>query len=145
MGISIYGNYKNSICIDGSSSSLTKIRNQVALAWDKEFGKHYITLDNCDDYEEFDKKANEILAADRFDSSEKDGVKGNDQDIIDFLFASDYNGKVSYKTCKKIYELIKDVEYRGNLRYMVESHNDWEDFKKLLRDCYSHRCYMKWD
>lgn len=66
MGISIGGNYKNSICINGSSSSLIKIRNHVALAWDKEFGEHYATLETCDDYEEFDKKANEILFDKRF-------------------------------------------------------------------------------
>lgn len=138
MGISIGGNYKNSICINGSSSSLIKIRNQVALAWDKEFGEHYITLETYDDYEEFDKKANEILSDKRFDD-------GDDQDILDFLFTNDCNGKVSYKTCKKIYELIKDIEYNGNLRYLAHSHNDWEDFKQLLRDCYSHRCYMMWE
>lgn len=138
MGLSIYGNYKNSIDLTGGYGMFNKIRDQVALAWDKEFGAHYATLEFCDDYEEFDKKANEILSDKRFDGDD-------DQDIIEFLFASDCDGRINYKTCKKIYELIKDVDYKGNLRYLVNGHNDWEDFKQLLKDCYSHRCYLNWD
>lgn len=140
MGLCITGNYKNSISLDGGYGMLLLIREEVAKAWDKEFGKHYATLRYCiinEDYKRFDKKANEILKCERF--------KKEDEDIIDFLYASDCGGQISYKTCKKIYELIKDTNCEYCLRYAAYSNNDWEDFKQLLKECYSHRSNLVWD
>lgn len=52
---------------------------------------------------EYNERINKILVNDRF--------KDEDEDILDFLFASDCEGKCGYKTAKKIYTIIKDYEY----------------------------------
>lgn len=141
MGINIYNNSKkSSIELSGGYGMFIKIRERVANAWDKEFGRHYSTLKYCyhkEDYKRFNEKGNEILMNERF--------KDEDNDILDFLFASDCEGKISYKTCKKVYELIKDIiEPDLVLRYEYYSNNDWEDFKQLLQDCYKYRTCMYW-
>lgn len=125
------------IDLTGGYGMFLKIRSRVAIAWDKEFGEHYSSLPLLEeeDYEEFDKRTNEILKDERF--------KDEDEDLLAFLFASDGEGKCKYKTCKKIYDLIKDIEDdKLQLRYTAISKNDWEDFKQLLLDCYSHRANL---
>ena len=142
MGLSIRGNYKGSIELDGGYGMLETIRNQVAKEWDKEFGEHYATLRYCNtenDFAMFTIKANKIINSGRLREKTK-----QDADILDFLFASDYGDTISYKTCKKIYELIKDTKCNYCLRYAAYSNNDWEDFKQLLRECYSHRSKLVW-
>ena len=139
MGLTIRGNYKGTIELDGGYSILIKIRTRVANAFDKEFGEHYKTLFDCydnADFKAFNAKTRKILSDDRF--------KDEDKDIVEFLFASDCEGSISYKTCKKIYELIKDNNEPAQLRYALYSDNDWEDFKQLLKECYSHRSKMYW-
>ena len=128
------------IDLTGGYGMFFKIRTRVAIAWDKEFGEHYKTISSCcknEDFKKFNKKANEILKDERF--------KNEDKDILDFLFASDCDGKCNYKTCKKIYDLIKDIkDDKLQLRYAMDSDYDWEDFKQLLKDCYSHRANLTW-
>ena len=139
MGLTISGNYENSIELSGGYGMLRVIRNAIALAFDKEFGEHYSklgTLSGKDEYKEFNRKANEILRDERF--------KDEDEDIVRFLFMPDCDGKIGYKTCKKIYELIKDDNKERCLRYAIDSDNDWQDFKQLLKDCYSYRCNLVW-
>lgn len=54
-------------------------------------------------------------------------------DVIDFLYASDCNGKISYKTCRKIYNLIKDKRFdRKGFRYAAYMHNDYGEFKEFV-------------
>ena len=66
-------------------------------------------------------------------------------DIIEFLFMPDVSGSISHGTCKKIYDLIKDVDFGSEgFRYGVLRHNDYEEFKAFLKDCYSHRKKMRW-
>ena len=128
------------IDLTGGYGMFFKIRSRVAMAWDKEFGEHYsklIYIWRDEDFKEFDKRTDEILKNERF--------KNEDEDLVGFLFASDCEGKCSYKTCKKIYDLIKDIkEDHLQLRYVNNSDNDWEDFKQLLLDCYSHRANLTW-
>ena len=136
MGLIITGK-SSKIELSGGYGMLLTIRELVAKAFDKEFGEHYARLRHTiDDIEDFDKTTNEILSHSRF--------KDEDADIIDFLFASDCGGKINYKTCKKIYELIKNIKGNVVLRYRYYSNNDWEDFKQLLKDCYSNKCNLTW-
>ena len=129
--------------LTGGYGMLMKIRIQVAKAWDEEFGKHYETLPSLirdEDYKRFDKRTDEILKQDRF--------KNEDLDLVKFLFASDCEGECSPETAKKIYDLIKDVEYDGKLRYTTypsTNKNDWEDFKQLLLDCWNNKKSFTWN
>lgn len=125
----------------GGYGQFKDLRENIALAFDKEFGRHYQTLGFChskDTIKLFNDKANKILQDDRF--------KDEDEDIISFLFAPDCDGSISYKTCKKIYDLIKDKDYKGQyLNYIAWSDgNDYEKFKEFLLDCYKHRRKMVW-
>lgn len=140
MGFTIYAN-NGSRDFDGGMGGFMNLKTNIALAFDKEFGEHYATLRRCfreEDYKLFDIKANKILSDNRF--------KQEDADIIDFLFASDCGGKISHKTCKKIYDLIKDVDFNGKIfTYGAYSDGkDYEYFKDFLLECYSHRRKLRW-
>lgn len=66
-------------------------------------------------------------------------------DVLDFLYASDCDDSIRYTICKKIYDLIKDVDFgRKCFRYTAYAHNDYEEFKAFLLECYSHRRNMIW-
>lgn len=65
--------------------------------------------------------------------------------LLDFLFASDCGGEISYKTCKKIYDLINNIDF-GNEIFTYGAHSDGKDyeyFKEFLLECYSHRRKMR--
>lgn len=123
-----------------------RLRENIAKAWDKEFGDHYKTLKLCcilQNYDEFDKKANTILSQERF---KEGGSKEHDEDIVDFLLASDCEGEISYETCKNIYDLIKDIDF-GNEIFTYGAYSDgkdYEHFKDFLLDCYKRRVKMRW-
>ena len=40
-------------------------------------------------------------------------IDGLFEKVLDFLYASDCGGKIDYKTCKEIYDLIKDVDFEN--------------------------------
>lgn len=140
MGVTIYAN-NGSRTFDGGYFGFMNLRTNIALAFDKEFGEHYSTLRTCfkvEDRKEFDAKANKILSHDRFSQE--------DEDIIEFLATSDCGGSISHKTCKKIYDLIKDIDF-GNKIFTYGAYSDgkdYEHFKKFLLECYSHRRKMRW-
>lgn len=118
------------------------LRNNIALAFNKKFGEHYKTLPFCcfsqSGIEAYDKMANQIIETEHL---EKKGA-----DVLDFLYASDCGGKVGYKTCKKIYDLIKDIDFGGKIfTYAAYSDGkDYEHFKEFLLNCYKHRRNMRW-
>ena len=101
------------------------LRKNIAFALDEEFGENYALNDEV---------ANRII--------EK---KNLNPDIISFLYQPDTEGKISYKICKQIYDIIKDVDFKEkSFRYAILRHNDYEEFKMFLKDCYSHRKQMRW-
>lgn len=140
MGVSIYAT-NSEYEFDGGYGGFMCLRENIAKAFDKEFGEHYDNLSKCwrkEQFDEWDKKASEILAADRF--------KDEDQDIIDFLFMPDSDGEISHKTCKKIYDLIKDIDFKGQtICYGYKNDGkDYERFKEFLLDCYKRHAKMRW-
>lgn len=155
MGICICANCKQGINIDGGYGMFVIIRTHVAKAWDQEFGDHYATLTKAsihdkEFYNAFDKKANQILSDSRF--------KDEDSDILEFLFASDIDGSITYKTAKKIYNLIKDDNQHFGLGYFspvrdvthpleangFEQTASWDTFKEMLLQSYQKRCKVIW-
>lgn len=140
MGVTISAK-NSSYNFDMGYGGFFNLRCNIAKAFDKEFGEHYETLmfrHSEDDFKAFNERANEILSASRF--------KDEDADILDFLFESDCEGKISHRTCKKIYELIKNIDFAGKIfTYAAYSDgNDYEYFKEFLKECYSHRRKMYW-
>lgn len=141
MGVEIYSNGgSTSFC--GGYGGFMCLRENIAKAFDAEFGEHYSKLVYCrskEDCESFDKTANEILSDERFNDE--------DEDIIEFLFANDCEGSISHKTCKKIYDLIKDIDFKGEI-FTYGAHSDgkdYEHFKAFLLECYSNRRKMRWN
>lgn len=140
MGFTICANNGSKI-FDGGMGGFMSLRTNIALAFDKEFGEHYFTLRKCiyeEDYKLFDQVTNKILSNERF--------KQEDEDIIEFLFASDCGGVISHKTCKKIYDLIKDIDF-GNQIFTYGFYSDgkdYEHFKEFLLECYKYRRKMRW-
>ena len=136
MGVSIRAT-NSSYSFDMGFGGFFNLRKNIALALDDEFGKNYANLAYChskEEYAENDRIANEILAR-----------KPLDEDILDFLYDSDTTGQISHKVCKKIYDLIQDIDFgKKSFRYGAYAHNDYEEFKTFLKECYSNRRYMRW-
>lgn len=139
MGLTITAKNEK-MSFDMSASGFFRLRYNIALAYDKEFAKLYEQEFYChtpEDYEQLNDKLNKLLSDDRF---------SDDEDLINFFFMSDCNGKISYKTCGKIYELIKDIDFTGKtfIYSAYSDGKDYEHFKKFLNNCYSHRRNMIW-
>ena len=140
MGVTITAN-NSSRSFDMGGGGFMSLRENIALAFDKEFGEHYGKLRSVwkqEDFEAFDKETNRILADDRF--------KEEDVDIVEFLFMSDCVGEISHKTCNKIFDLIKDIDF-GNKIFTYAGRSDGKDyqyFKEFLKECYSNRRKMRW-
>lgn len=140
MGVTITAT-NSSRDFDMGAGGFFSLRTNIAKAFDAEFGEHYDTLSRIwrhEDCEAFDKKTEEILKHSRF--------KSEDADIVEFLFMSDCDGSISHKTCKKIYDLIKDIDF-GNRIFVYAAHSDGKDyeyFKEFLLECYKHRRKMRW-
>lgn len=115
------------------------LRKNIAKAIDADFGEHYATLIHChtkEEYQAFDEKANRLLSEKRIN---------NMNDVLDFLFMPDTDGKINYRTCGKIYELIKTVDFGGKcFTYAAYAKDDYERFKGFLKECYSKRRNMYW-
>lgn len=66
-----------------------------------------------------------------------------DDDILEFLFSPDSEGKISYKVCRKLYKIVKS--YDNNLRYgYVWANNSFSYFKEMLYNCASKRRNLYW-
>ena len=141
MGVSITAK-NSSFEFNCGCGGFYNLRKNIALAFDKEFGEHYtkiIHVHDSESSEEFNRKANKILADPRF--------RKEDCDILDFLFASDCEGSVGYKTCKKIYDLIRNIDF-GNKIFTYAAYSDgkdYEHFKDFLLECYSKKRKMIWN
>ena len=139
MGVTIYANGSKQ-SFDMGYGGFFNLRKNIALGLDQEFGEHYETLRTCsseDDYRKFDEIANCILADERFQDMD---------DVLDFLFAPDTDGKIGYKTCMKIYGCLQHVDLEGKCFVYVNLSNgkDYDEFKDFLKECYRYKRKMRW-
>ena len=139
MGVTITAT-NSSYSFDMGCGGFFNLRKNIALALDKDFGENYALIAKCytdNQYTENDRAAELIIADKQLDDKYSD--------VLDFLYASDEGGKISYKTCRKIYNLIKDMDFgKKCFRYAAHAHNDYEEFKSFLKECVSHRRNMRW-
>ena len=123
---------------DRGYSGLFQLRKGIALALNEEFGRNYAALEYCHtqkEYVENDEAANRIIQKNHLDRY---------ADVLDFLYMPDSEGEVGYKTCGNILRLIRNRKGDTGFRYGSMQHNDWEEFKEFLQDCYSHHKKMRW-
>lgn len=130
---------KSDYSFDMGYGGFHDLRASIASAWDKELGEAYdnmtMAILNPSEYNE---RINRIITNDRF--------KDEDEDILDFLFQSDSNGKCGYKTCRKLYNLIKDIDFEGKI-FIYSAYSDGKDYEYLklfLKECYQKRRIMIW-
>ena len=119
-----------------------RLRSEIAEAYDDQFGALYNFGSKIHDdkiYKEYIETINNLLKKDRF--------KNKNKDILDFLFASDQSGSITPKTCKNIYNLIKDFVFLSNT-FMYDDYSDgkdYEHFKDFLKECYENNEPMIWN
>lgn len=68
-----------------------------------------------------------------------------DDIVLDFLFASDSEGKISVKGCKRLYAIIKD--YDDDILYGYCGRKDcakFKDFKNIVAECAKNRWVLSW-
>lgn len=129
------------ISFNMSASGFFRLRYNIALAYDEEFAKQYAKLPYClsdEESKEIIACINKILQDDRFSDE--------DNDLLDFFFASDCEGEASYKVCEKMYHLIKDIDFgkRSFIYVAYSDGNDYEHLKEFLKKCSSQHSNMIW-
>lgn len=113
------------------------LRQKVASFLDEDYGNEYKKVYSAEaqllwkdeDWKELNDRLKAIIKS-----------KGLDEDIVDFIYENDTSGKVGYKTCKKLYDLLEGKDI-GIGRFSGQE----DDFRQLLLDCYSHRANLLWD
>ena len=118
--------------MDMGYGAFFRLRRTIANLYNKEFGSLYNTLLNCNDYSTFESKVQTVI-----------NQYNLDEDIIDFLFQSDCEGKINYKTCRKILNICKDYETREMFGYVYSNHS-FAYFKAMLKDCVINRRNLYW-
>ena len=139
MGITLTANH-SSYSFDMGCAAFFELRAAIAEAYDEWFGAHYRDLSKCFDqidFEEHDRITEEILCRPQF--------RDEDTDILDFLYAPDCDGKIGYRTCRKISLLLQKAELEGK-RHMEEPsvRYEYEELRRFFAECYSHRRNAYW-
>ncbi|MBR0417908.1 MAG: hypothetical protein IJI66_01920 [Erysipelotrichaceae bacterium] len=67
--------------------------------------------------------------------------------VLDFLYAPDTDGKLSYGTCKQLLDVIGDYDDDSIYGYAGwgEHAARFRDFKEILEDCYKSKKPLIWD
>lgn len=118
------------------------LRKNIALSLDEEFGNAYSMLARCitnEDYKDNAELQERIINEKHLDDEYKD--------VLDFLYMSDTEGKIGYKTCRKISRLLESRMQElktKSFQYAVQAGNDYERFIDFLKDCVRYHRNMRW-
>ena len=140
MGVTISAT-NSSYDFDMGYGGFFNLRKNIAYALDKQFGKAYENYIHCHTKEEGDE--NDRLCEMYIEAQ---GLEKEYEDVLDFLYASDCDGKISYKTCKKIADLLEPCMPTLKtkiFRYVKYAHNDYEEFIAFLKECYRYHRNMR--
>lgn len=142
MGITIKCK-KNGESIDVSYFGFNRLRNKIAELVSDEVAAHYKQLDDFTKIPYEDRKkffADYDEETERMIQEKKLPIK-----VADFLYQSDCEGKICYGACKELLKIIG--EYDDDIRYGYTGRKDcamFKDFKRILEDCVTNKCYMEW-
>ena len=131
-------------------AAFNRLRTRIAQIYNEDLGELYDELGN---FSKMDERKKELGLSyddekgyyDDYNSRLNDLVNKLelDVDILNFLYAPDCEGKASSKTCKKLYDLIKEVQSDTVYGY-AHAYMTWEQFKELLWNCARKRRQLKW-
>lgn len=136
MGISISCK-KTKTSYDLGCGGFFRLRKKVADICCPEFGKMYsevIYLRSEEERNKFDQKLSRLI-----------NNKAINEKVVDFCFQPDTGGSIRYGVCKKIYDAIKG--YDDDICYGYAGRPDFfmfQDFKKLLKECYDNKSSLVW-
>ena len=94
--------------------------------------KAYMHIDSDAELARLDKEYNEYLK-----------TVDIDDDIVDFLFQSDCEGKITYKTARKIRDLCMKSNYEGKFGY-ISYQLSMKEMAEIFDDAVKHRCNVRW-
>lgn len=141
MGITITAT--NAKCdFDMGYGGFFNLRKNIALALDDEFGHIYLNYAKCfngDSLAENDRLAELVINKKQLDKDYSD--------VLDFLYMPDTEGKIGYRTCRKIANLLEKclpALRTKTFRYAIYAHHDYEDFIDFLKDCVKYHKNMRW-
>ena len=141
MGLTIYNKER---AIDMGYIGFYTLRNTIAKLFGTDFENLYNNWTSSSwNPNKIDDKTGNILLNGFY---EKGIIKEEDNPILDFLFMSDCEGKLPAKSCKVLYNFIKD--YDDNIKYGYSGRPDcamFSDFKEIVRLCAKNRWILKWD
>ena len=128
---------------DMGYGGFSNLRKNIALSLDKEFGDSYVAwVDSYFSGGDFEWKAK---MSERIIN--KKCLDDEYRDVLDFLYMSDTEGKIDYKTCRKIAKLLEkrlpELKEKS-FRYAAQAGNDYEDFVKFLKECVRYHRNMRW-
>lgn len=116
------------------------LRKNIALALDEEFGKQYSKLINCFNDKTYIKNViiSECIIKEKH-------LGKNYGDVLEFLYMSDVEGKIDYRTCRKILELLeKRISKLKRKTFTYVGYEDYERFIEFLKDCVRYHKNMRW-
>lgn len=146
MGVSLRGKYHGDYSpfgLDMGYSTFFRLRCVVCKNFSQMLYDHYKTMNEIlyapqKEQEKWDRKTERIIELQKLE-------EGRQKKILDFLFAVDCKGKISYGTCKNIYEYIKNEPDTDKYGYVGRKDcSTMGDFKKLLLDVYENKGNLIW-
>lgn len=136
MGITLRNKHMS---FDLGSGGFYNLRKNIAGLLSKEFQELYINWTSG-------KMTNDEGNKQLLSLYNRKILKDEDDVILNFLFASDVDGKLAVKDSRSLYNLVKD--YDDNILYGYAGRPDcfrFKDFKILLKDSVDHRLVITWD
>lgn len=144
MGLTITARYEGSPAYSMGYASFYRLRRDIAYLISTEFGKHYADLPhagNMRDPSAYDLRTTQLI--------KKYHCKSR---ILDFLYQSDCEGKLSPAKCKAVLHLIESNNTEGNdintALYGYAAYPEYcmkiSDFVKLLKECSERKAYLVW-
>lgn len=139
VGITITGKYEGAPSYDMGASSFFRLRRDIAYTVSEEYGKHY---------ERMPEACAKLLDVGIYDLRTERLIKKYHckERMLDFLYQSDVDGKLSPFKCKALYDQIVNMESKTLYGYAAYPQDCMtiDNFKDLLKECYDRRVYLVW-
>lgn len=126
--------------MDMGYGGFNRLRKKVAELAGEPFYSHYMKLDDLvlgftpdEVLQEFDQETYRMLRAGEASPH-----------VVTFCMQPDCEGRVTWKTCRKLLKIIGDYDDDIAYGYAARTHCGFKDFKAILQDCVKRKCSMRW-